>query len=388
MRTFIISLTLTVAACNNPSKQENPISNDANSESQNTARKQVVTPRASPAANLKQTIGLSSVTIAYSRPSVISSDAIDRTGRIWGILVPYDFNSKTIVSSGKPTPWRAGANENTTITLSHDAKIEGQPIAAGKYGLHMAIHQDGGATVIFSNKSDAWGSFSYDQADDALRVEVDTEEISHVERLIYAVLDVNKTTGKIVLDWEKKRIEFKIEFDTHGLVMVDFNRYLSDTTGLSWSDYNRAAIYCADNLTNLEQGLSWAESSIAIQESFRTLSTKVLVLDAMNKSNEARAIKSKALDLTSTSADDFYSYGTQLLLKGHPDQAMKIYQRLQDQWPDNWLSAHSMARHYSMVGNYEKAIVFEKEALDKAPDANKGYIEWAISKLEKGINFN
>ena len=176
---LIVALFFLIPECQDQSQQDVTSSNEtAPSDTAKVERKKVVSPRfPSPAATVEQTIGLSSIRIEYSRPSVISQEGVDRTGKIWGRLVPYDFNTRRVMGEGKPRPWRAGANENTTITFSHDAKVEGQPIIAGKNGLHMAIHEAGGATVIFTNKSDAWGSFSYDQADDARRVEVDTEEI-------------------------------------------------------------------------------------------------------------------------------------------------------------------------------------------------------------------
>ena len=110
-----------------------------------TEKRTVEVPRfPSPAASVIQTIGRSTLQIDYSRPSVISIDGIDRTGKIWGKLVPYDFNFRPTMGGGKPRPWRAGANENTVIEFSHAAKVEGQPIEAGKYGLHIAVHENAG----------------------------------------------------------------------------------------------------------------------------------------------------------------------------------------------------------------------------------------------------
>lgn len=113
-------------------------------------RKSVVLPRfSSPAATVQQTVGLATIKMNYSRPTVISPEGIDRTGKIWGELVPYDFNFRPAASNGKPIPWRAGANENTVIEFSHDARVEGHPIKAGKYGLHIAIHKGQGAPPLF-----------------------------------------------------------------------------------------------------------------------------------------------------------------------------------------------------------------------------------------------
>ncbi len=352
-------------------------------------RKTVTTPRfPSPAATAVQTIGLSTVTINYSRPSIISPEGVDRTGKIWGKLVPFDFNFRPSSGGGKPKPWRAGANENTTISLSHDAQVEGQPIKAGKYGLHMAIHKNGGATVIFSNKSDAWGSFSYDESEDALRAQVETEEIPLTERLIYTIIDVDKTSGVVTLDWEKKRIPFRVEFDTHNMVLTDFREYLADTSELSWSDYNRAAAYCADNGVSLQEGMTWVEKSIQIERNYKNMSTKSKIFAEMDMAEEALKVKNQALELPTTDANDYYAYGTQLIRQGKIDQAMSVYERLRTKWPDHWLTAHGLARGYSAKGDYQSAMKYERKALNKAPEVNKGFMEWAIEKLEKGTDFN
>ena len=386
---LLIFIFLISNACKESSENADTNTEAQSEETDKTSRPVVTLPRfPSPAATVEQTIGISTVTIKYSRPNVIASNRIDRTGKIWGKLVPYDFNSRTIMSKGEPVPWRAGANENTTIEISHDAKIEGEPLKAGIYGLHMAIHQDGGVTLIFSNTSDAWGSFSYEESEDALRVQVQAAEIPLTKRLIYNFTDVSKTSGTITLDWEMKRIPFTIEFDTHNMVLGQFRDALADTTGISWVDYNRAASYCANNNVNLEQGMDWAETSITLEINYRNLSTKSKLLAGLGQSEQSIDVKNEALELPTTRPNDYYSYGTEFIHFGKVQQAMEIYQRLSKRWPDHWLTSHGLARVHSALGDYEKAIIYEKDALVNAPKANKGFIERAIEKLESGENFN
>jgi hypothetical protein len=352
-------------------------------------KKKVVTPRfPSPAATLVQIVGNSTITINYSRPSVISPEGIDRTGKIWGGLVPFDFDARPVSSKGKPIPWRAGANENTTIEFSDDATVEGQPIKDGKYGLFMAIHEKGGATLILSNQSGKWGSFSYDETEDVLRVEVETKVILPINRLIYTVSDLGKTYGIVALDWEKKRIPFRVSFDVHGEVLTDFRDYLADLSGLKWRDYNKAAAYCADNQVNLEEGLGWITKSLELEKNFTNLMTKSKILAASGKSGEAALSISKALNLPTTEASDFYAYGTSLIKRDEPNMAMEIYQRAAQQWPDNWIVLHGLARGYSANRDFATALKYEKDALTKAPEVNKGFIESAILLLEKEKDFN
>jgi tetratricopeptide (TPR) repeat protein len=378
-----------ILSCGNQTNQESTADAPSTAPEVNTKKKRVVAPRfPSPAALLEQTVGNSKIIINYSRPSVVSPLGVDRTGRVWGILVPYDFNARPSSARGNAVPWRAGANENTVINFSHDALVEGQAIKAGKYGLFMAIHEKGGATLILSNNSSSWGSFSYKESEDALRVEIKSEEISATNRLTYTIQEIGKSTAMVLLDWEKKRLAFEVSFDTHGMIVEDYRNYLSDTTGLTWKDYNTAAKYCGDNKVNLDEGLSWIDHAITMKESYATLMTKAQILLAMNKGEESQTVLQKALSLASTTPGNFYSYGTQLLQQGNTDQAMIVYEQLYTKWPEEWLSAHGLGRVYSAQGNYDKAIEYEKIALTKAPEVNKGYIEWAIGKLEKGINFN
>jgi len=160
-------------------------------------------PRVSLMATVSQRLGTDTdITIVYSRPGV--------KGRvIWGDLVPYGMAPGNDYSNGNPFPWRGGANENTTIEFGHDLLIEGQRLAAGKYGIHM-IPTQSTWTIIFSNKNAEWGSFSYNQDDDALRVTVTPVAAPHQEWLMYGFDDLAGTSATAYLHWEKLQVPFRI----------------------------------------------------------------------------------------------------------------------------------------------------------------------------------
>lgn len=155
-------------------------------------------------ASVTQRLGLDTdITVKYCRPGV-------KGRKIWGELVPYGMAPGNKSSKGKPFPWRAGANENTTIEFNKDLIIEGQKLAAGKYGIHM-IPSEKDWTIIFSKNSSAWGSFTYDQSEDALRVTVTPIKAPHQEWLMYGFGDLAGTSATLYLWWEQLEVPIKIQ---------------------------------------------------------------------------------------------------------------------------------------------------------------------------------
>jgi len=154
-------------------------------------------------ASVSQTLGVETeITFDYSRPGV-------KERKIWGELVPYGLAPGNEYSEGKPFPWRAGANENTTITLSGDVTVDGKPLPAGKYSIHM-IPSEKDWIVIFNKVTDGWGSFAYDEAQDALRVTVTPVDAPFQEWLRFGFDDLAGTSAVAFLHWEKLKVPFTI----------------------------------------------------------------------------------------------------------------------------------------------------------------------------------
>src|SRR5688572_13647280 len=156
---------------------------------------QITTPRVpSPAASVAQTIGISTVTINYSRPAVKGRD-------VWGTLVPYGWNVQGFGARNE-APWRAGANENTVIQFSHPVMVEGKSVPAGSYGLFFVINKDNTGEVVLSKEYRSWGSFFYDPKQDQLRAKIQLKDAPHAELLTYDFINLTKTSGDLVLNWE------------------------------------------------------------------------------------------------------------------------------------------------------------------------------------------
>jgi hypothetical protein len=155
-------------------------------------------------ASVMQRLGVDTdITIEYSRPGV-------KGRKIWGELVPYGLAPGNKYSKEKPYPWRAGANENTTIEFSKDVLVEGNKLPAGKYGIHM-IPSEKDWIIIFSKNNSAWGSYLYNQEEDALRVTVTPTEAPHQEWMMFGFDNLAGTSATAFLHWEKLKVPFKIE---------------------------------------------------------------------------------------------------------------------------------------------------------------------------------
>ena len=213
------------------------------------AYNQVTLPRVpSPAASVSQTIGISTVTVKYSRPSVKGRE-------IWGALVPYGWNVQPF-GAGNSAPWRAGANENTIIELSNDAKIEGHDVPAGSYGLSFVINKDNTGEVILSKDYQSWGSFFYDPKNDEMRAKIQLRDIPMTEMLTYDFINDTKTSSELVLNWEKKQFPVKIEFDVDKIVMDNAATELKGATGFNDIGFSSAAFYALQNNVDLDEGLN------------------------------------------------------------------------------------------------------------------------------------
>lgn len=346
----------------------------------------VTLPRNSPKATLSQSVGLSEITITYSRPSVTSPSGKDRTGEIWGNLVHYGMKDLGF-GSAEESPWRAGANETTQITFSHDVEVEGKTLIAGTYGLFMIIEPDDEVTVIFSNNATAWGSYFYDPKEDALRVKVKAEDSPRHELLTYEFTRATKNEATMVLIWEKKQIPVRFRFNTEEITLNNLRRELQSVAGFSWQGYYQAAQYCLQNRINQEEALRWANRSIEMDANFANHQLKAELLKQLGRDVEAEVTMRNALEYAD--AIQIHQYGRSLISAGKTDQAMRIFEMNADRNPDTWPVNVGLARGYSAKGDYRKALRYARIAVAEAPtERERQNVEDMIQKLrnEKDIN--
>ncbi|MDY7094665.1 MAG: DUF2911 domain-containing protein [Acidobacteriota bacterium] len=324
----------------------------------------VTVPRASQRAELTQTVGMTDIHVVYHRPQVNDRE-------IWGTLVPYD------------QPWRAGANENTVVSFSHDVQVEGKDLAAGTYGLHVIPTEDEW-TVIFSTNSSSWGSFFYDPAEDALRVQVKPEKNSHTELLTYDVLASAPDAATLVLDWEKVRMPVEIAVDTPGITMASLSDQLRGPAGFTWMGWQQAANYAIQNDQDLEQAAQWLDTSIQTQENFVNLRTRSQLLEKTGDEAGAQEAMKQAVALATPL--QLHNYGRQLIAQGDVDRAVEIFELNAQRNPEVWFVDIGLARGYSAAGKLDKAAEHMAAGAKKAPEAQRAAYEGMAEQLRNGTS--
>jgi tetratricopeptide (TPR) repeat protein len=336
-------------------------------------------------SSVSERIGITDATIHYDRPGVKG-----REGKIWGELIPAGFTDPGFGSS-KSAPWRAGANENTTIEFSTDVKIEGQPLAAGRYGFFVA-YDPNECTLIFSRNSTSWGQFFYNDKEDALRVKVKPQALDKsVEWLKYEFMNETENSAVVGLQWEKLMIPFKIEVDYLNTQLESFRKELRTDKGFTWETWDQAAQWCVQQNMNLNEALLWSDSATGPtfggDRSFQSWSTKAQVLEKLGRGPEAAEVMKKALPVGSM--NDIHLYGRQLLASKKYKEAFDVFKMNYDKNPNQFMTLMGLTRGYSGLGDFKNALKYANLALPVAPNQqNKTNVEAAIQKLKEGKDVN
>ncbi|HXC05673.1 MAG TPA: DUF2911 domain-containing protein [Bacteroidia bacterium] len=335
-------------------------------------------------ASVSERIGITDVSIHYSRPGVKG-----REGKIYGTPIVHKgfIDMRNDYGASKGAPWRAGANENTTIEFSTDVKVEGKDLAAGRYGFFIA-YDSSECTVIFSKNSTSWGHYFYDDKEDALRVKVKPQKLDKsVEWLRYEFMNETENSAVIALEWEKLRIPFKVETDLVKTELDDFRLELRSGYAWSWEALDQAAEFCIQNNTDLEEALGWAKNAVVGLKSFHTLHVESEILEKLNRKSEADVAMKDAVKVASM--QELHLYGRELLSQKKKEQALEIFKENARRNPDQFTTYMGLARGYSANGDYKTALKNIHLALPLAPDEpNKKAVTDMSGKLEKGMDIN
>jgi hypothetical protein len=231
-------------------------------------------PRPSPLATVSQAIGYTTVTVNYSRPAV--------KGRaIWGGLVPYG------------QVWRAGANEATTLELTTDAKLNGQALPKGKYALFI-LPTEKEWTVILSKNHKTWGSYTYDQKEDALRVTAVPQPAEHQERLEFSFENLTDSSASLVIHWEKQKATLGLGVEFMETAKAKIKEGLPKAKADDPFPYMGAARFYWQYNIDRKQAMEWMDKSIKIKPVYNNLWAKAEMLAEAKKMKEAKQLAKQA----------------------------------------------------------------------------------------------
>jgi hypothetical protein len=242
------------------------------------AHAQLKTPRPSPGASVKQTIGTTDLSVVYSRPGV--------KGRaIWGALVPYD------------APWRTGANEATDFTTTDDILVEGKALPAGTYAF-LTIPGKDTWTVVFSKQKDMWGAFGYKESEDVVRATVTPVALPESMEWMQITIDpVTANTAELAVRWEKLKIPVKISVDVNGKVLKDARAAIATAKADDWRTPLNAAVWAFDSNASPDEAQQWAAKALATNKNPRTLQLNARIAQKAGKQKEAVAQLTEAIAL-------------------------------------------------------------------------------------------
>jgi hypothetical protein len=323
-------------------------------------------PRVSQHERITQRIGLTDVTLDFSRPAV-------RARRIFGGLQPYG------------QVWRAGANENTTIAFTDPVTINGQPLAAGAYGLHMIPGADSWI-VIFSKNSTSWGSFTYDQAEDALRVTVKPETIPQQEILNYSIDEPTVNSAVIAMRWDTVAVSWKVGVDTNAIVKASLDKQLRGRVQFEWQPWQEAAEFLLQNDLDANEALKWSDNSIANEDRFENEYTKAKALTALGRTEDAKAARDKAIALGTQI--EIHTLARVLMNQGRMDEGMQLLRANIKKYPTGWMAHNEAARIAVVQGDFDTAVREMKLAAEQATGPLKQANADLVKQLENKVDIN
>jgi len=329
-----------------------------------SAQESLAMPALSPQASVSRTIGLTAVAVDYHAPSV-------RGREIFGAMIPFDV------------VWRAGANGTTKVSFSDDVTVDGQPLAAGDYGLHMIPGAERW-TVIFNNVSEGWGSYAYDPALDALRVEVHPKTVAHGESMAFRFYDVGAEEATLALHWGETLVPMTIGVDVVSAVLKPVREAaLADDDSPGAEFWFQAGDYGRDHGVDIAETMDWADRSIAVQRGFDNLWLRSELLG--DKGDTAGAGEAREAALQLADLNSLQGLGYRYMLREDMKNAAVVFEMVLSMEPTNWWPYVQMGKVKRSLGDDAGAIAALRAALDKNPDpVTRAEIEANLSDLGAG----
>ncbi|PRX54924.1 DUF2911 domain-containing protein [Flagellimonas meridianipacifica] len=318
-------------------------------------------PDKSPQSIIKQRIGYTDVTISYHSPGTKGRE-------IWGKLVPY----------GKV--WRAGANENTVITITDKVQIGGQELEAGSYGLHLLPEADEW-TFIFSDNHTSWGSYFYNKEEDALRITVPVKSTGeHREWMSFDFNKRERDSFSIVLGWADKQAELEFTLDIDNIALEHIREQLRSDAYWEWFSWCQAADYCAEYGINTEEALQWIEQSIKMQENFSNWDVKAKLLKQFGDEAGAELAIQRAIEVGS--AIYLERYGRRLMREEKFDRAEYVFGEAIKKDKAYWRAHFNRGNALIALKNSKQAKSAFEKALELAPQDRKEQVLSSIKSIE------
>jgi tetratricopeptide (TPR) repeat protein len=240
--------------------------------------------------------------------------------------------------------------------------------------------------VVFSRNSTSWGSFTYDKAEDALRVTVKPQAVENREALSYDFDDPKPTSALITMRWERVAVPFKVEVDTPEIVRQSLRNQLRARAQFEWRAWQEAADYLLNNKLGAEEALKYADRSVELEDRFENGMTRAHALGALGRREEALAARERAIDRGSQL--QVHDYGRGLQAQGRQAEALELFRGNIKKAPNSWVGHNEAARVAAATGDFDTAVREMKLAVAAAPESLKAQHAELVRRLENREDIN
>ncbi len=253
------------------------------------ATAQLKLPQASPEAYIRQTIGLTDITVRYHAPGV-------KGRKIFGSLVPYG------------QLWRAGANEATLITFSDELFLNNERVPAGTYYFYILPENDSTWNVVLNRDTTLWGLEGYNELNDVAYLQVKPKKADFKETMQFSFSDISINKGYLNLNWENTQVSLHIETEIENKAIANIKKALSEAKSDDWYIWAQCAEYLSSKKAYQDQALEWINKSIAIKETFYNNWIKARLYAQNNEYEMAASLTAKAIQLGSSDPESYKTY--------------------------------------------------------------------------------